>query len=351
MESQAGWRSGGGTACRSPKVPRYWLRGSRSPRGTKGAESETTSVAASIAGHVAYLKGRQGLRASSSQLLRRLRATSHGRQQQGPQGGQVDAWLGQAQVASQKLLLEANAPINDSSESEEAVLHRAIHSGSKESVQLLLEGRANLEAIRASDEQSPLQLAVLDGYTGIAGLLLEWRASLDHTRADGMKPLHVAVCREATFPPRSGEGSVIKLLAEARADPQARSRTGMTPVALALSPGIQAPCRSAALRALIDIQADLNAALTPDGSRPLHAAVQHSLQGEAALLLECAADANVSRADGCTPLHLAAFTGSAPFVELLLGSRADASLTTQSGLTPLALARQHGFQALVRLLE
>jgi len=250
-----------------------------------------------------------------------------------------------------RLLLEANAPTSDRNDVEDTVLHRAIHSGSEESVSLLLDNRARLEAVRASDEQTPLQLALLEGYTRMSKFLIEKRASLDHTRADGMKAIHVGVLREASFSPRAGEGSVIALLAEARADPQARSRTGLTPLSLVLSPGLNAPHRTTALRAIIDIKADLDASASPDGSRPLHTAVIHNLQGEAAVLLECRADANLSRQDGCTPLHLAVYKGATPFVELLLRSRADPTLMTRNNLSAVDLARQNGFDALVRRLQ
>lgn len=250
-----------------------------------------------------------------------------------------------------RLLLDANAPTSDRNDIEDTVLHRAIHSGSEESVSLLLEHRAQLEAARASDEQTPLQLAILEGYTRMSKYLIELRASLEHTRADGMKAIHVAVLREASFLPRAGEGSVVALLAAARADPQVRSRTGLTPLALILSPGLNAPHRTTALRAIIDAKADLNAPSCPDGSRPLHSAVTHNMQGEAAVLLERSADANLSRPDGCTPLHLAVLKGALPFVELLLRSRADPTQTTRNNLSAVDLARQTGFEALARRLQ
>ncbi|CAK9032335.1 unnamed protein product [Durusdinium trenchii] len=181
--------------------------------------------------------------------------------------------------------------------------------------------------------------------------LIERRASIDTMRADGMKALHCAVLREATFAPRAGEGSVIALVAEMRADPQVRSRSGLTALALVLNPGLQAPRRMVALRTVIDIKADLDAATNPDGSRPLHTTVNHNMQGEAAVLLERRADPNVSRQDACTPLHLAVFKGSLPMVELLLRARADPSLPTRNNLSALELARQHGFDAILRRLQ
>ena len=74
-----------------------------------------------------------------------------------------------------------------------------------------------------------------------------------------------------------GESSLIELLAAARADPEAfasgaprrspqvRSRTGLTPLALAVCPGLQAPQRTRALRAIIEIRAELNASTTRSG--------------------------------------------------------------------------------------
>eukprot|EP00913_Durusdinium_trenchii_P021545 g20247.t1 len=165
-----------------------------------------------------------------------------------------------------------------------------------------------------------------------------------------MKALHCAVLREATFAPRAGEGSVIALVAEMRADPQVRSRSGLTALALVLNPGLQAPRRMVALRTVIDIKADLDAATNPDGSRPLHTTVNHNMQGEAAVLLERLGHSE-SRQDACTPLHLAVFKGSLPMVELLLRARADPSLPTRNNLSALELARQHGFDAILRRLQ
>ncbi|CAE7793018.1 ANK3 [Symbiodinium sp. CCMP2456] len=189
-------------------------------------------------------------------------------------------------------------------------------------------------------------MAVLDGYTRIAKVLLEARACLERCRADGLSPLHAAVLREATLPPRAGEASMIALLAEARADPEVRTRQGVSPLSLLMSSSVNAPHRSTALHNLIDIKADVNRPIAGDGTRPLHATVHHNLRVEAALLLERAADPNAAHDDGTAPLHLAASAGAAPFVDLLLNSRADATATTQSGQTALDLARQHGFRAI-----
>lgn len=251
---------------------------------------------------------------------------------------------GNAEVV--RLLLDAKAPVREESSQEETVLHRAIHSGSQACVELLLQSSCPLEVPRPNDAATPLMMAVLDGYTRIAKVLLEARACLDRCRADGLSPLHAAVLREATLPPRAGEASMIALLAEARADPEVRTRQGVSPLSLLMSSSVNAPHRSTALHNLIDIKADVNRPIAGDGTRPLHATVHHNLRVEAALLLERAADPNAAHGDGTAPLHLAVSAGAAPFVDLLLNSRADATATTQSGQTALDLARHHGFRAI-----
>merc|ERR1712227_438703 len=107
------------------------------------------------------------------------------------------------------------------------------------------------------------------------------------------------------------------MLIEARAEVDARARSGLTPLHISLGrfPG-PARHRSSALRALVERSADIEAP-SRIGDRPLHIAVQANLRVEAAILLEHRADMNATARDGGTALHVAARSGARECAEML----------------------------------
>jgi hypothetical protein len=112
------------------------------------------------------------------------------------------------------------------------------------------------------------------------------RDSLDLT---GMTAIHVAVRKpenEAT----------IRLLLQHRAEPNATTKHGETPLLIAAKWG-----QTANSRTLIDGGADVNFVSTKDGDTPLHRAVKGGHEGMIRLLLEYGADMSIKNKDDKTP--------------------------------------------------
>lgn len=259
---------------------------------------------------------------------------------------------GSAEIVS--LLVGASACPNSLTDVDEAALHVAAATGSADIARVLLEARAEVQRARLEDESTPLVLAVLQGRASLAKLLLEYRAEVGAGgRRDGMTPLHLAAIHGVSAPLREGETvSAVTVLAQARADLDARARCGMTALHVALGRfNGPVPHRSVVLRALLEQRANVEAP-QQQGLRPLHIAVALSLRAEAVILLDYRADVNgVASSDGGTPLHIVSRTGARETAELLLRARADAWARDSAGMTPIDVARSHSLVYIERLLR
>jgi len=105
---------------------------------------------------------------------------------------------------------------------------------------------------------------------------------------------------------------------------------------------------AAALRALLQKKADVNAAQV-DGSTALHWAVYHDNLQAADLLLASGASVMAVTREGVTPLAMATLYGSVPMVERLLEAGADAKARGPNGETMLMFAARNGNPRLVEL--
>jgi ankyrin repeat protein len=105
---------------------------------------------------------------------------------------------------------------------------------------------------------------------------------------------------------------------------------------------------AAALRALLQKKADVNAAQV-DGSTALHWAVYHDNIQAADLLLAAGANVKAVTREGATPLSMATLYGSVPMVERLLKAGADAKERGPNGETMLMFAARNGNPRLVEL--
>jgi len=84
------------------------------------------------------------------------------------------------------------------------------------------------------------------------------------------------------------------------------------------------------------------AAENPDGSTPLHWAVQHDDVAKVKSLLATGADAKATNRYGVPPLHLACVNGNEAIVTALLDAGADANTTLRGGETVLHTAARTG---------
>jgi len=136
-----------------------------------------------------------------------------------------------------------------------------------------------------------------------APLLARQHNSGDPTLGAGATPL-MRAARNADLP-------LMRLLLEKGADPNRRTRAGMTPLLFSMAPGRRKSAKDAveAVRVCLDGGADVNA-VNDTGETPLHAAVA---QGPAmvTLLAERGAKLDVKDKQGRTPLDVAMGAGAA----------------------------------------
>lgn len=205
-------------------------------------------------------------------------------------------------------------------------------------VSLLLDRGAELEP-RDRNGWTALLTALDAGQKDMIRLLLNRGADPDAADDKGWSAFHYLANREA-------DPSLFGLLAEAGADPNARSRAeGNTPLMIAVDKNSAAPTR-----ALLEIGADAGIARN-DHLTALHMAVIHGNVKLARLLLEAGADANARGiGNGGVALHVAAGQGNLPMTDLLLEHGGDPALADDKGHTPVEIADGNGqFEAAARL--
>jgi ankyrin repeat protein len=119
------------------------------------------------------------------------------------------------------------------------------------------------------------------------------------------------------FAAENGNMEVVRMLLDAKANPNAQDRTGKTPVTIAAERG-----KPEVLKALIAAGGNPNSRDQVEGSPLLWAS---GLGGPetVAILLEAGADPNVQDVNGMTPLMWAAGVGKPETVRLLVGKGAD----------------------------
>jgi ankyrin repeat protein len=119
------------------------------------------------------------------------------------------------------------------------------------------------------------------------------------------------------FAAENGNMEVVRMLLDAKANPNAQDRTGKTPVTIAAERG-----KPEVLKALVAAGGNPNSRDQVEGSPLLWAS---GLGGPetVAILLEAGADPNVQDVNGMTPLMWAAGVGKPETVRLLVGKGAD----------------------------
>jgi len=169
--------------------------------------------------------------------------------------------------------------------------------------------------------------------------------NLDEPNADGVTALFALAGTEYLLRPKTDTTDMIAYLLQQGANPNARTKSGMTPLANAAQRGIPD-----AVGLLLDKGADPNIA-DNTGATPLLNAVTSAKGSEKAkLLLARGAKPDVTNAKGETPLYIAVQKDNAELATLLLEKQASQTLATKDGDTPLLLAMRAGKMPFVNLL-
>ena len=221
------------------------------------------------------------------------------------------------QVEIIQWLLSLGADVSAADEDGFTPLHGAVMENLA-TAKLLYEAGADINA-RSKTGRTLLYEAAVSGKSQITRWLLSLGADVLAADENGFTPLHGAVTKDL---------ATAKLLHEAGADINARSKTGRTLLHSAAYFG-----RVETIQWLLSLGADV-LVVEEDGFTPLHEAVTKDLTA-AELLYEAGADINARSKTGRTLLFEAAVNGKSQIVRWLLSLGADVSAADENGFSPL----------------
>ncbi|MBI3849896.1 MAG: ankyrin repeat domain-containing protein [Verrucomicrobia bacterium] len=203
------------------------------------------------------------------------------------------AILGKTAIAAQLLAAGAEANGSEPATGASTPLHHAASGGHRDVAKLLLEHGANpnATAVRGQAEVTPLMIAAGNGDAEIVSLLLMHKANPNLLDAQGNTALWNAI--------NSRKVDVIRLLLANGANPDQLRADGYAPLVIAIG-NLQ---DKAIVAALLDAKADPNAK-DKSGMTPLHHAVQIGRKEFVELLLARGADPNIRNNQGQTPLDI-----------------------------------------------
>lgn len=242
--------------------------------------------------------------------------------------------------------------------------------------ELILAG-ANVRYL-ASNGRSPMFVAAEKGLSSIISLMVTHcgiSVNEPAVRPSGLRMIHVAAFHkqpvivsqlvrlganvnqfddENGYSPLSmailGLNSAAALdLIKAGADITQPSRSGRTPLYVAVEKGLTDIVR--ALLAMPDV--DINAPVTSErnAARPLHVAILYGQSQLIPLLISLGADVNLPDDERkCSPLLMATLLKDAWSVQLLLRANANPCQLSKEGRSALYIAAEKGFSGILRLL-
>ena len=245
--------------------------------------------------------------------------------------------LVQARVASvTKLLLELGADANAARDDGFTALMGAAVGGYEAVAQMLLEHRANIDAVAHNGNDFALKCAAAHSHEAVVKLLLEHRADVN-AKSDGWTGLMMAS--------KTGDEAVTKMLSEYPWYDHHGCR-GHTALMFFALQG-----HETLVQVLLERRADVNAAAN-DGGRALMFAAESCNEAVIKQLLKQGADVNAAKRNtGWTALMEAAADGHETVVKLLLKGRADVTAISNQGRTALMMADARGHDSVARLLH
>ena len=267
------------------------------------------------------------------------------------------------------LLSDYQCPVDAKGKDGYTALHYSCRYGHVDVVRTLVKHKANVNA-RTDSGDTPLTLAAKHGHDNVVhALLSDSQCPVDVKGQDGYTALHYSC--------RYGHVDIVRTLVNHKANVNARTDSGDTPLTLAainkhdnvvnsLSGEVLAKDRdaytallhSSCERGYVGIvktlvtehKADVNAR-TDSGDTPLTLAARNKHNNVVHALLsdsQCLVDAKGQ--DGYTALHYSCRYGHVDTVRTLVNHKANVKARTDSGDTPLTLAARYEHDTIVHAL-
>ncbi|XP_056613035.1 ankyrin repeat and protein kinase domain-containing protein 1 [Triplophysa dalaica] len=216
------------------------------------------------------------------------------------------------------------------------LLHHAVASGDRESVQNVLDLGASVNS-QSVKGYTPLIVAVLHKFYDICSLLIDRGADVNLCECDQWTPLHFAT--------QAGNDRTTRLLLDNRARADAKEKEGWTPLHLASQNGHEYIVRILLLHLNgVDEQEGQS------GRTALHLACLYGYLKIVELLVSKGADVNKTDNQQSTSLHLAADEGHYRVVRLLTQSGADVNAQDERSYSPLHYGATKGYMSICKYL-